>query len=176
MYIHSKWTPPHWTIPPVALEEQLSRFSKEMGNLFKTRKGKTNLLQHQRRALSTLQQQDTFLIVPCNKNLGPAIIECHDYLKIAMRDHLNDTTTYKLLNPSEIECTAIIVKKYCCWAHGDGTNIHLGKTRLKQSPICSVILDPKSTQVETRRDGGSLEEQTHRLMPRKSTSWFGNMG
>ena len=111
MYVHSKWTPPHWTIPPVALEERLSRFSKEMGTLFKTRKGKTNLLPHQQRALSTLQKQDTFLIVPCDKNLGPAIIERHDYLKIAMRDHVNDTTTYKLLNPSEIKCSATIVKK-----------------------------------------------------------------
>ena len=82
MYVHSKWMPPHWTIPPVALEEQLSRFSKEMGTLFKTRKGKTNLLPHQQRALSTLHQQDTFLIVPCDKNLGPAIIERHDYLKL----------------------------------------------------------------------------------------------
>ena len=36
MYVHSKWMPPHWTIPPVALEEQLSQFSKEMGNLLKT--------------------------------------------------------------------------------------------------------------------------------------------
>ena len=77
-----------------------------MGTLFKTRKGKTNLLPHQHRALSTLQQQDTFLIVPCDKNSGPAIIERHVYFKIAMRDHLNDTTTYKLLNPSEIECSA----------------------------------------------------------------------
>ena len=111
MYVHSKWTPPHWTIPPVALEERLSRFSKEMGTLFKTQKGRTNLLPHQQRALSTLQKQDTFLIVPCDKNLGPAIIERHDYLKIAMRDHLNNTTTYKLLNPSEIERYATIVKK-----------------------------------------------------------------
>ena len=48
-----------------------------------------------------LQQQQTFLIVPCDKNLGPAIIEWHDYLKITMRDHLNDTTTYKSLTSSE---------------------------------------------------------------------------
>ena len=116
MYVHSKWTPPHWTIPPVALEEWLSRFSKEIGNLFKTRKGTTNVLPHQRRALSTLQQHDTFLSVTCDKNLGLAIIECHDYLKIAMSDHLNDTTTYKLLIPSEIEHTGTIVKKYCCLA------------------------------------------------------------
>ena len=43
------------------------------------------------------------LIVPCDKNLGPAIIERHDYLKIAMRDHLSDTTTYKSLTTSEID-------------------------------------------------------------------------
>ena len=58
---------------------------------------------HQHRALRTLQQQQTFLIVPCDKNLGPAIIERHDYLKIAMRDHLSDTTTYKSLTTSEID-------------------------------------------------------------------------
>ena len=111
MYVHSKWTPPHWTIPPVALDERLSRFSKEMGTLFKTRKGKTNLLPHQQRALDTLQQQNIFLIVPRDKNVGPAIIERHDYLKIAMRDHLLDTKTYKLLNQSEIERFAGTIKK-----------------------------------------------------------------
>ena len=26
IYVHSKWTPPHWTIPPIALEERLLRF------------------------------------------------------------------------------------------------------------------------------------------------------
>ena len=49
-----------------------------------------------------LQQQQTFLIVPCDKNLGPAIIQRHDYLKIAMRDHLSDTTTYKSQSTSEV--------------------------------------------------------------------------
>ena len=93
IYVHSTWTPPHWTIPPIALEERLTCFSSALNKLFKTRKGKTNLLPHQHRALRTLQQQQTFLIVPCDKNLRPAIIERHDYLKIAMRDHLSDTTT-----------------------------------------------------------------------------------
>ena len=50
-----------------------------------------------------LQQQQMFLIAPCDKNLGPAIIERHDYLNIAMRDHLSDTTTYKSLSTSEID-------------------------------------------------------------------------
>ena len=59
-----------------------------------------------------LQQQQTFLIVPCDKNLGPTIIEHHDYLKIAMWDHLNDTTTYKLLMSIETEHYASEVQKH----------------------------------------------------------------
>ena len=102
LYVHSTWTPPHWTIPPIALEERFSRFSTALNKLFKTRKGKTNLLPHQHRALRTLQQHQRFLIVPCDKNLGPAIIEHHNYLKITMRDHLSDTTTYKSLTTNEI--------------------------------------------------------------------------
>ena len=112
MYIHSTWTPPHWTIPPIALEERLSRFSSALNKLFKTHNGKTNLLPHQHRVLRTLQQQQTFLIVPCDKNLGPAIIERHDYLKIAMRDHLSDTTTYKSLTISEIDRYSSDIKKH----------------------------------------------------------------
>ena len=50
-----------------------------------------------------LQQQQTFLIVPYDKNLGPTIIKRHDYLKIAMQDHLNDTTTYKSLTSIETD-------------------------------------------------------------------------
>ena len=103
IYVHSTWTPPHWTIPTIALEERLTRFSSALSKLFKMRQGKTNLLPHQHRAQRMIQQQQTFLIVPCDKNLGPAIIERHDYLKIAMRDHLSDTTTYKSLTTSEID-------------------------------------------------------------------------
>ena len=112
LYVHSTWTPPHWTIPPIALEERLPRISTALNKLFKTRKGKTNLLPHQHLALRMLQQQQTFLIVPCDKNLGPAIIERHDYLKIAMRDHLSDTTTYKSLTTSETDCYSSEIKKY----------------------------------------------------------------
>ena len=97
---------------PIALEEHLSRFSSALNKLFKTRSGKTNLLPHQHRALRTLQQQQTFLIVPCDKNLGPAIIEHHDYLKIAMRVHLSDTTTYKSLTTSEIDRYSSDLKKH----------------------------------------------------------------
>ena len=59
--------------------------------------GKTNVLSYQTRALQLLQRQQDFLICPYDKNLGPAIIEQHDYISIAMRDHLLDGRTYRRL-------------------------------------------------------------------------------
>ena len=112
MYVHSTWTPPHWTIPPIALDERLSRFSSALNKLFKTCNGKTNLLPHQHRALQTLQQQQTFLIVPCDKNLGPTIVERHDYPKITMIHFLSDTTAYKSLTISEIDRYSSDIKNH----------------------------------------------------------------
>ena len=36
IYINSTWTQPHWTIPLIALEERLTRFSSALNKLFKT--------------------------------------------------------------------------------------------------------------------------------------------
>ena len=93
-YVRSNWTPPHWTMPPVVMTKRLENFSNTLGKLFKKRMGKTNLLPYQTRALQLLQQQQDFLVCPCDKNLGPAIIERDDYIKIAMKDHLLDGRTY----------------------------------------------------------------------------------
>ena len=121
--------------------------------------------------------------MPCDKNLGPAIIERHDYLKIAMRDHLNDTTTYKLLNQSEIKRSATIVKKILLRGLKNIIKYSLRwnensswKTHLKQSPLCKVLFNLKITQVEIWADGGPPEEQTHSLMPQKPPQWTWSMG
>ena len=94
IYVRSNWTPPHWTLPPVVMKEHLDKFSTTLGKLFKKRMGKTNLPPYQTRALQLLQQQQDFLLCPCDKNLGPAIIEQDDYIKIAMKDHLLDGRMY----------------------------------------------------------------------------------
>ena len=103
MYVRSNWTPPYWTIPPVVLQERLDNFSNNLNKLFKKRMGKTNLLSYQTRALQSLQRQQDFLICPCDKNLGPAIIERHNYIKIAMRDHLLDGRTYRRLSKTDCD-------------------------------------------------------------------------
>ena len=116
LYIKSNWTLPHWTIPPVALKECLSCFSTELEHIFKHQKGKTNILPHQHHTLKLLQQQQHLLITPCNKNLGPTIIECHDYLLIAIHDHLQDKTTYKRLTiPESKHHTAMISSTIADW-------------------------------------------------------------
>ena len=102
MYVRSTWTPPYWTLPPIVLQQRLDKFANTLNKLFKRRMGKTNLLSYQTRALQSLQKQQDFLICPCDKNLGPAIIERDDYIKIAMRDHLLDGRTYRRL--SEADC------------------------------------------------------------------------
>ena len=63
--------------------------------------GKTNLLPYQARALQLLQRQQDFLVCPCDKNIGPAIIERDDYIKIAMKDHLLDGRTYRRLSVAD---------------------------------------------------------------------------
>ena len=102
MYIRSNWTPPYWTLPPIVLQQRLDKFATTLNKLFKRRMGKTNLPSYQTRALQSLQKQQDFLICPCDKNLGPAIIERDDYIKITMRDHLLDGRTYRRL--SEADC------------------------------------------------------------------------
>ena len=102
IYVKSNWTPPHWTMPPVVMTKRLENFSNTLGKLFKKRMGITNLLPYQTRALQLLQQQQDFLVCPCDKNLGPAIIERDDYIKIAVKDHLLDGRTYRHL--SEADC------------------------------------------------------------------------
>ena len=179
LYVRSKWTPPHWTIPPVALEERLLCFSTALNKLFKTRKGKTNLLPHQQQALRMLQQQQTFLIVPCDKNLGPAIIERHDYLKIAMRDHLSDTTTYKTLTTSEIDRYSLEIKKHILGWHKtynkktdqNRTCLYLRRTEIKSVTICTLLPHPGSPQTQIGTNGGSSKKPTNRLLPWQSTSW-----
>ena len=114
IYVWSNWTPPHWTLPQVVMKERLEKFSTTLGKVFKKRMGKTNLLPYQTRASQLLQQQQDFLVCPCDKKLGSAIIKRDDYIKIAMKDHLLDRQEsiwlwFRVVVPSDVfssECQA----------------------------------------------------------------------
>jgi hypothetical protein len=100
MYIASKWKPPEFSFEPTVLH-RFNNFQDRIANLFSKRKGRPNLLPHQKRALTWLRNQDNLLVVHCDKNLGPAVIEKSKYIEMAYRDHFNDAVTYRFLTDME---------------------------------------------------------------------------
>ena len=86
MYIKSKWMPPSHLIP-AELDRRLKNFQACLKAKFaRRRRGKSNLLPHQRRMLAWLRQQHDLMVVQCDKNLGPAIIEREEYMHLAFKE------------------------------------------------------------------------------------------
>jgi hypothetical protein len=56
-----------------------------------------------RRGLLFLQSNPQYLVVQCDKNLGPCVIDRDRYIMFAYRDHLSDHTTYDRLTPEEAD-------------------------------------------------------------------------
>ena len=98
LYIPSGWSPPDWKLPDF-IKMRLQNFSHVISNEFKKRRSIPNLLPHQSHALLTLQNmRDKLLIVHCDKNLGPAVIDRKRYINLCFNDHLNSITTYEQLS------------------------------------------------------------------------------
>ena len=109
MYAPSDWKPPEQLMPQ-SLTRRLDNLESALKEIVKKKKGKQNLMNHQREALSYLRKQKDFLIVQCDKNLGPAIIEREEYIKFAIIDHLSDHNTYQRLSQRESERKAIYLR------------------------------------------------------------------
>jgi hypothetical protein len=102
LYVRSGWNPPEHLFPfPRELPRRIDAFEKYLKSLVTRKRCTPNLLPHQRRALDCLRNQTTILVVQCDKNLGPAIIERDEYIRLVIRDHLSDSTTYRRLPPRE---------------------------------------------------------------------------
>ena len=100
LYVRSNFDPPEHKFPfPKALPRRIQLFTAGVRNLVRPRRTPSNLLPHQLRALRSLREQDEFLVIQCDKNLGPAIIEKEQYIRLVVRDHLSDRGTYRRLTP-----------------------------------------------------------------------------
>ena len=107
MYVRTGWTPPEHLFPfPKELPRRLQTFSTAIKSLVRRRKCPSNLLPHQRNALDYLRNQKELLVVQCDKNLGPAVIERDEYIKLVFKDHLSDTNTYRQLSDPEAKLHA----------------------------------------------------------------------
>ena len=65
---------------------------------------------HQRRALRELRQRKDILVVNCDKNLGPAVIERSRYIQMALSEHLTNQETYERLTRTEAMQAAADIK------------------------------------------------------------------
>lgn len=100
-WIPSDWTPPDTYFSPI-LARRLTQFSIRLTQLFRPRRSLSNLSLPHRHALAYLRAQTDYVVVHCDKNLGPALIERDSYIHYAVTDHLSDTTTYERLNVDEV--------------------------------------------------------------------------
>jgi hypothetical protein len=82
---------------PVGLPTRITHFFSAMRKIFRKKKSPSNLLPCQRSCLRTLRNSENLVVLPTDKNLGPAITEKRRYVELAYRDHLSDRATYKQL-------------------------------------------------------------------------------
>ena len=100
LHVPSEWDPPD-TFYPKPLHFRWHHFRIRLNQLFRSRPGIPNLSRTHRFSLDYLRSQREFLVVNCDKNLGPAIIERDRYIRLAFRDHLSDSSTYERLSSDD---------------------------------------------------------------------------
>jgi hypothetical protein len=110
LYHKSSWTPPDWKIHQ-ELQRRFKEFGIKYNNLFQRRHGVSNLLPSQRLALQYLQKSTSLMVVQCDKNLGPSLIEKESYIRMAFKDHLHDQNTYQYLTPEEASTFGETIRK-----------------------------------------------------------------
>lgn len=110
LHTPSNWIPQTWMIPH-AIHRRFRNFASSLQSKFHKRHCPSNLLWYQRHALASLQSNPDHMIVHCDKNLGPAIIERNIYIKRALDDHLVDETTYRQLTENQATHRMERVKK-----------------------------------------------------------------
>ena len=100
IYIPSEWDPKHWMVP-VEVTYRFHKLRRELEALFLKRRGTSNLLPIQRKSLHALRQQHSTIVVDCDKNLGPCLIDRETYITRTLA-HLQDRHTYLPLTQIQV--------------------------------------------------------------------------
>ena len=103
LYMSKDWSPPEWLVPGEVLN-RLDTFDKRIKTIFKKKKRiSNNLLRHQTHTLHSIARRPDLIVVNCDKNLGPAVIERAVAIRRVFDDHLHDGPYYKEYTQSEAE-------------------------------------------------------------------------
>ena len=100
---------PMW-IPPTAknnIENALAKFREKLSeqqHKFQQKRSRTNLTPLQKSALRTLQNNNKFIVVEADKNMGVTIWDRNKYIKQVIDEHLNNKQVYQNIT-GEIQST-----------------------------------------------------------------------
>jgi hypothetical protein len=105
IYVKLKgWNPPP---APLTTEECMTNFEKKLKEAIKINNHRrdtfTSLTPNQKTTLNTLKHSKEFIIIPTDKNLGPAIINRDAYITQVLQEHLLNPT-YLQLSPEIATC------------------------------------------------------------------------
>jgi hypothetical protein len=117
IYVKLKgWNPPRATLD---VENRLTDFEKQIRTATHSNKLQkynfTDLTHPQQQALNSLKHNKEFIIIPADKNLGPAIMKCDEYIKQCLSEHLLTTNYNQLSNQAadtRVESVKSLLKKY----------------------------------------------------------------
>ena len=103
LYIKSdSWRPPQ---APLLVEDAIHTFHEHLlqAALANRNFRRYNLNFQHRKLLQELRSSRQFIIVPTDKNLGPAIMNRDTYKTRALQDHLLDASSYQQLSPTDAQ-------------------------------------------------------------------------
>lgn len=114
---------------PEPIEEAITQFQSGLQQLINTNQQprRSNIPTTTRQALRQLRKDDRFIVVPSDKNLGPAVMERSTYITRSLKDHLLDPNTYKRLLPEEATVaieTSVTAMKTLLQEHWDSLTEH----------------------------------------------------
>ena len=92
----SNWSPNSSTIP-IELCVRIQQYTKHSQQYFYHQKHCSNLTPYQQYLLQHLINNQRFIAVPADKNLGTCLLKREIYIRRAITDHLSDCTTYQQL-------------------------------------------------------------------------------
>ena len=96
---------PDWKPDPSLIPSEITTRISQFINLLRAEYQRTprrtvhNLLPHQAGLLKQFHKSDEFIVLPSDKNLGPAILERTECMHRVFQDHLEDRDTYEIIVP-----------------------------------------------------------------------------
>jgi len=93
------------------IEQALNKFEAAVEHEKKSKKKRnrilTNLTHQQWAMVDTLRQNDNYIVIEADKNLGPCLLDREVYIERGCSEHLGNTTNYKQISAAAIRARMI---------------------------------------------------------------------